>query len=112
MLDLATIKKSYPENLQPFERFILREYLQYKILQNIFDSMYGKSLCFLGGTALRIVHNSTRFSEDLDFDNFGLSVADFDGLIQEIKKKLELEGYEVEIRNVFKLLLKISQTIE
>ena len=102
MLDLVNIKKSYPQNLQAFDRFILKEYLQYKILQIIFDSKYGVNLCFLGGTALRIVHGSTRFSEDLDFDNFGLDEKDFDGLMQEIKRKLELEGYEVEIKNVFK----------
>lgn len=102
MLDLTAIKKSYPENLQPYEGFILREYLQYKILQIIFDSTFGKGLCFLGGTALRIVHSSTRFSEDLDFDNFGLNEADLDNLVLEIRRKLELEGYRVEIRNVFK----------
>jgi len=92
MLDLVTIKKNYPENLQPFERFVLREYLQYKILQIIFDSEYGKKLCFLGGTALRVVYGNKRFSEDLDFDNFGLNEQDFDNMIQEIKRKMELEG--------------------
>ncbi len=102
MLDLETIKKNYPENLQPFERFVLREYLQYKILQAIFDSEYGKKLCFLGGTALRIVYGNKRFSEDLDFDNFGLNEQDFDNMIQEIKRKMELEGYEIEVKNVFK----------
>lgn len=102
MLDLTAIKKNYPEDMQIFDRFILKEYLQYKILQFIFDSEYGKNLCFLGGTALRIIHGNTRFSEDLDFDNFGLNEWDFDGLIQEIKRKLEMEGYEVEVRNVFK----------
>ena len=102
MLDLSTIKKNYSENLQPFERFILREYLQYKILQTIFDSEYGKKLCFLGGTALRIIHGNKRFSEDLDFDNFGLNEQDFDNMIQEVKRKMGLEGYEIEIKNIFK----------
>ena len=102
MLDLTTLKRSYPENLQVFDRFILKEYLQYKILQIIFDSDYGKNLCFLGGTAMRIVHGNTRFSEDLDFDNFGLSELEFGSLVKEVKRKMELEGYDVEVRNIFK----------
>lgn len=102
MLSLQEIEKYYPDNLKIFKRNILREYLQYKILQIIFDSEYGGKLVFLGGTALRIVYNNTRFSEDLDFDNFNLSKSEFDGISKTVKNKLELEGYQVEVRNVFK----------
>lgn len=56
----------------------------------------------MGGTALRIVHASARFSEDLDFDNFGLMKMEFEEIAEFVKKHLELEGYRVEIRNVFK----------
>ena len=102
MLSLQEIEKYYPKNIQKFKRNLLREYLQYKILQIIFDSEYASKLVFLGGTALRIVHGNTRFSEDLDFDNFGLEKDEFDEVSQLVKKKLELEGYQVEVRNVFK----------
>ncbi len=102
MLNLQNIKKNYPENLQSFDRFLLKEYLQYKILQIIFGSEYGKGLCFLGGTALRIVYESNRFSEDLDFDNFSLEPKDFEDLINIVKKSLSLEGYSVETRTVYK----------
>jgi len=102
MLSLQEIEKYYPKSIQKFKRNLLREYLQYKILQIIFDSEYASKLVFLGGTALRIVHGNTRFSEDLDFDNFGLEKDEFDGVSQLVKKKLELEGYQVEVRNVFK----------
>ena len=73
MLDLQQIKKEYPEPLQGYERAIVREYLQCKILQAIFESNHASKLSFLGGTALRIVHGNNRFSEDIDLDNFGLS---------------------------------------
>lgn len=73
MLTLSEIEKNYPENLQGFKRFIVREYLQHKLLQILFDSEYANELCFLGGTCLRIVHGNTRFSEDLDFDNFSIA---------------------------------------
>lgn len=102
MLSLEEIEKYYPKNLRSFKRSLLREYLQYKILQIVFDSPYGEKLSFLGGTALRIVHGNTRFSEDLDFDNFELIQKEFEKISALVKRGLELEGYLVEIRNVFK----------
>lgn len=101
MLNLNEIQKYYPDNLHIFKNFMLREYLQYKILEIIFESRYANKLCFLGGTCLRIVHNNTRFSEDLDFDNFDLAETDFENIAIIIKKQLTKQGYEVEIRNVF-----------
>lgn len=102
MLTLETISAAYPPHLRPFRRHMLREYLQYKILQAIFNSPLASKLSFIGGTALRIVHGNTRFSEDLDFDNFDLTPAEFDHLSQLVKKALEREGYEIETRNVYK----------
>ena len=102
MLDFQQIKDQYPENLQRFERAILREYLQYKVLQAVFDSNHASKLAFLGGTALRIVYRNNRFSEDIDLDNFGLSWTEFEEVIQKVKRFMELEGFEVDIRNVAK----------
>ncbi|MCF6241603.1 MAG: nucleotidyl transferase AbiEii/AbiGii toxin family protein [Bacteroidales bacterium] len=101
MLNLKEIKKFYPEALHPFNRFILREYLQYKILEIIYESIYARNLIFMGGTCLRIVHNNTRFSEDLDFDKINLSKNDFIKIADLIKQRLELQGYAVEIKNIF-----------
>lgn len=102
MLNLSQIEQYYPENLRSFKKNILREYLQYKILEIIFNSKYSENLSFLGGTALRIIHGNTRFSEDLDFDNFNFSKSDFSSLTKGIKNGLEKEGYRIEIRNVFR----------
>lgn len=103
MLNLNEILPFYPEPLRVHREFILREYLQYKILQLIFDVPdYSQKLCFLGGTALRIVHGNERFSEDLDFDNSGLTEDHFDDISEKIKAGLEREGYEVEIKTVYK----------
>ena len=92
MLSLKNIEQYYPENERPFKRNILREYLQYKILEIIFNSPYANEVVFLGGTALRIVYNNSRFSEDLDFDNFKLNEEQFADLANEIKKGLETPG--------------------
>ena len=102
MLTLSEIEKNYPENLRGFKRFILREYLQHKLLQILFDSEYANELCFLGGTCLRIVHGNSRFSEDLDFDNFTIAEDTFAKVSGILKKELEQEGYEVEIKTVFR----------
>src|SRR4030042_4358112 len=96
MLDLQQIKNEYSEQLQGYERAIVREYLQYKILQAIFESKQASHLSFLGGTALRIVHGNSRFSEDIDLDNFGLSWQAFGDMVQRVKLFLELEGFLVE----------------
>lgn len=102
MFNLEQIEQYYPENLRIFKKNILREYLQYKILEIIFNSKLSNKLSFMGGTALRIIHDNHRFSEDLDFDNFGLTKKDFVFLTEEIRNKLIKEGYSPEIRNVFK----------
>lgn len=102
MIDLNVIKKFYPEKYHSFSRSMLREYLQYKILEIIFNSKYAHKLSFLGGTAIRICYDSTRFSEDIDFDNFDLSIEDFEEIALIIKKELSAEGYAIETRNIYK----------
>jgi predicted nucleotidyltransferase component of viral defense system len=102
VLELQQIKKEYSEPLQGYERAIVREYLQYKILQAIFESKQASHLSFLGGTALRIVHGNSRFSEDIDLDNFGLSWQAFGELVQRVKLFLELEGFLVETNMIAK----------
>jgi predicted nucleotidyltransferase component of viral defense system len=102
MIDLNEIKKFYANELWTFNRFLVKEYLQHKILEIVFSSEYATKLVFIGGTCLRIVHQNRRFSEDLDFDNFGLTADEFSDLALLIKAQLELQGYEVEIKNVLK----------
>ncbi len=102
MLNLNDILSYYPPKFRIYRENILKEYLQYQILNIIFSTKYSNKLVFLGGTAIRIIHNSTRFSEDLDFDNIGLSKTDFMKVSETIEKELQLEGYNIEIENVFK----------
>ena len=101
MLDIKQIESFYPEQLRPFKKNFLREYLQYKILEVIFESSLADQLTFMGGTCIHIVHGNPRFSEDLDFDNPGIGRHDFKALSQKIKRTLELQGYTVELKNTF-----------
>jgi predicted nucleotidyltransferase component of viral defense system len=100
MVDMNTLVQYYPESLRVFKRFILREYLQCRILEIVFDGPHAEKLAFLGGTCLRLVHGNQRFSEDLDFDNFGLTEKEFAEVSDNIKNELTREGYEVETKQV------------
>ena len=81
---------------------LAREFLQVLLLKLIFQSKFGASLSFMGGTALRICHDLKRYSEDLDFALDGLkdglkeeSKASyrFDALVEFLKKELSLSGF-------------------
>ena len=115
MLDLKNIESFYPQALRPFKRNILREYLQYKILEIIFDSSYGDGLAFMGGTAIQVVHGNTRFSEDLDFDNPSLKPDGFEGLTQEVVRQLKLAGLKTQVKtnlgNVFRSDIRFSDVL-
>ncbi|MDY6846233.1 MAG: nucleotidyl transferase AbiEii/AbiGii toxin family protein [Chloroflexota bacterium] len=102
MLEFDQIKEQYPKHLQVFERAILREYLQCKILQAIFESNQASKLSFLGGTALRLFYDNQRFSEDIDLDNFGLTWDEFNDVVKKVERFLSLEGFEVEVRGIKK----------
>ena len=108
MLDIGQIESFYPEHLRPFRRNLLREYLQYKILEAIFESPLADRLTFMGGTCIHIVHGSPRFSEDLDFDNPGIDRHDFETLSQRVKRALELQGYTVELKNTYQEAFRAS----
>lgn len=102
MLTLPEIEKFYPDSLRVFKRFILREYLQHKILQIIYESEYATHLTFLGGTCLRIVYGNKRFSEDIDFDNFKIKESVFENVAQLIQKELSREGYITEMKTIYR----------
>lgn len=102
MLNLSELLASYPEVLRVHRSFILREYLQCKILEILFDGPYASRFCFLGDTCLRLVHNNTRFSEDLDFDNFQVTEAEFTEVSTSIRIGLELQGFQVEMKQIIR----------
>src|SRR3990170_3407353 len=62
--DIAEIQA---RNLKIDVTQVVREFWEIIILKGLFDSPESKSLIFKGGTALRLVYGSPRFSEDLDF---------------------------------------------
>jgi predicted nucleotidyltransferase component of viral defense system len=61
------IAENQAKNLKIDVTQIVREFWETVVLKGLFESPNGKSLIFKGGTALRLVYGSPRFSEDLDF---------------------------------------------
>lgn len=77
MLSLNQIEKFYTDKEKPFKKNILREYLQYKILEIIFNQSFSNKLSFMGGTCLRIVYGTSKnyklklcIEERINFRNF------------------------------------------
>ena len=77
---------------------LVREFLQVLILKTLSDKNAFASLVFVGGTALRIVHNLNRFSEDLDFSLIDKSNFDLLNLMHEVQRECSLRGLEVELK--------------
>lgn len=65
MSDEAVIKLA--KKLQTTELNIRREYFQHLFLSYFYKQSQTEHIYFKGGTALRLLYNSPRFSEDLDF---------------------------------------------
>ncbi|MEK7557918.1 MAG: nucleotidyl transferase AbiEii/AbiGii toxin family protein [Patescibacteria group bacterium] len=104
MLTLEQIKNLVRIDIfQKNPKAALIEYLQYEILDSLFKQKNSEKLSFIGGTAIRIVYQSQRFSEDLDFDNFGLNFLDFKKLLDAVAEDMVLKGFELEFRFVEKM---------
>ncbi len=115
MLDLAHIESFFPPQLRPFKKNLVREYLQYKILELAFRSPQGPGLSLMGGTAIHILHGNTRFSEDLDFDNLGIDENGFRELGSRLVRELSLRGYDVDgkivIKSAYHLHLRFARLL-
>jgi len=82
---------------------IVREYVQHLFLTELYQLPGSEKLLFKGGTALRIIYGSPRFSEDLDFSLFGVLPKEIEsfveGLFISVLAKLESIGIHIEISN-------------
>ena len=91
-------KYAQEKNIPWQEKNILLVYLQTQILKALSLSKFNDSISFLGGTCLRFAHGIDRFSEDLDFDLIKKEEFEIEELMQDVKKKLELQGFKVDAR--------------
>jgi len=96
---LEILRKQFNENM-PNELKIsyLREFLQVLILKIMYDRRYFKNLTFTGGTALRLLFELQRFSEDLDFSLTEKKGYNFNDFVSDIELQLKKHNLNVETR--------------
>ncbi len=76
---------------------IEKEILHHDIMHVLIKQGAMQSLTFIGGTSLRLCHNSSRLSEDLDFNGgHDFKPSNFDGLEIEIQKFIQ-NKYETKV---------------
>jgi len=96
---IELLKQQYTPDMSNDDKINrVREFLQIAVLKILYDKGYFKNLAFVGGTALRILFDLRRFSEDLDFsltNNFGY---DFSRISSEIERSLKLYGLDIETK--------------
>jgi len=81
------LARSLSVQLQISLDYVVREYYEMGLLKELFESPYATQFVFKGGTALRLVYQSPRFSEDLDFDVIGaIDTTAFFGFLSHVGK--------------------------
>lgn len=77
---------------------IAREYAQHCFLSEFYKLKNSDRLLFKGGTALRLIYQSPRYSEDIDFTGVNnITYFEIEDLLTETLTKLSAWGFEVEI---------------
>lgn len=76
---------------------LLREYLQMCILRSLHESEAFINLSFVGGTALRLIHDLPRFSEDLDFSLEQTGGYQPRKWMEKLKRDLQLAGFDATV---------------
>ena len=78
-------------------RNAVREYLQARILEELMRTGAMSPLAFMGGTALRFLYYTRRYSEDLDFSLEGSREQyDLDRWVQTVARRFRHEAYDIE----------------
>jgi len=78
------------------KRAILREFLQVKFLTSFYRLSGCQNFSFIGGTSLRLLRGLDRFSEDIDFDNFGLGAKQTKELLEKAASEFKKENFNLE----------------
>ena len=75
---------------------LLREYLQHLFLTSFYKRAGSENFLFKGGTALKLIFGSPRFSEDLDFSGLKNSVS-YEKILENVLADFSFENLEVDL---------------
>lgn len=98
MLTQETLQ-AFTKKFQTNERNVVREYIQHLCLANLYKNKEAQNLLFKGGTSLRLIYQSPRFSEDLDFSGKNFSSRN---IIEDLFLKTLVEIEKMDIAISFK----------
>ncbi|MBI2443629.1 MAG: nucleotidyl transferase AbiEii/AbiGii toxin family protein [Candidatus Magasanikbacteria bacterium] len=96
MLTIANLEKFTKQSQTSLDN-IVREYCQHLFLSFLYRQSEADKLLFKGGTALRIVFKSPRFSEDLDFTGVNIRQAEIEEIFGNTLASVEQTGVQVEL---------------
>lgn len=92
------------DNLEKFTKLqqtssqnVVREYCQHLFLSYLYQNPGSEKLLFKGGTALRIILKSPRFSEDLDFTGAGITHQEIEELFTDTLANIEKTGMTIHV---------------
>lgn len=83
---------------QTNELNVSREYLQHLFLSYFYLKPLADNIYFKGGTALRFVYQSARFSQDLDFSTNQEDVPGIEACLLEVLEKIEKENIQANLQ--------------
>ena len=97
------------DNLEKFTKLqqtsvqnVVREYCQHLFLSFLYQNPGSEKLLFKGGTALRIILKSPRFSEDLDFTGVNITHKEIEELFTDTLANIEKTGMAVHVEEATK----------
>ena len=103
---LDSLKNIYQKNKDrntAYLRNILKEYIQYYLLQFVSQSIWAKRFIFKGGSCLRFFFDLPRLSEDLDFDIVDIQTFDMNAFILALKtyfiSTIQFDNFEIKLAN-------------
>ena len=87
----------YSAKYQTREQNVLREYFQHLFLSIFYQQVGMNKVHFKGGTALRLIYNSPRFSEDLDFETPLVDIQKIENAIIATLSEIQEQGVETNL---------------
>lgn len=108
---LNALRLTYEQNRDKhplFVRGLLKEQLQYYLLQYVYNSPYAEKFVFKGGTCLRFCFGLPRLSEGLDFDVEDFSTFRVDQFVKDLhsyfKTKLRYDDVAISVSGIHKII--------
>ena len=89
--------RSLARKFQTTELNIRREYFQHLFLFYFYQQPLADQVYFKGGTALRMIYNSPRFSEDLDFSSYVNDANQIEAALLETLIAINRENIDIDL---------------